>query len=159
MYSAIKGLHFTEDQTFILPSDMEPLQTSHIQGSGLPKQKSAIDKVIHSIQQQCLDKGLDGLKGLSVLFRQMDRDYSKTLTFREVRDGFKGYQIEVSDQDIKLIFHHFDHDNSGAIDFREFLLAFTPGMSQRRIDVVHEAFDKLDHNKDGVLKTEDLMGE
>ena len=153
MYSAIKGVHFTADKTFVLPTGMEAVR--HGQNQGID---SNLQQVISSIQQQCLRKGLDGLKGLSVLFRSMDRDYSKTLNFKEVKDGFAAYKIHVSDKDIDLVFHHFDHDNSGAIDFKEFLLAFTPSMSRSRVDVVHEAFDKLDHNKDGILQTEDLMG-
>ena len=37
-------------------------------------------------------------------------------------------------------------------------MRLTPPMAACRRDVVMEAFDKLDHNKDGVLRIDDLMG-
>ena len=43
--------------------------------------------LIAKMRHQCLGKGLSGIKGLAILFRGMDKDYSKTVTLREFQVG------------------------------------------------------------------------
>lgn len=120
---------------------------------------STYGEVIDSIRQQCMRRGLNGIKGLAVLFRGMDKDYSKTLSFQELKLGMKAYQIAINDDQIKTVFKHLDKDRNDSVDFREFLVALSPPMNLTRVSVINEAFDKLDQNKDGVLKVEDIAGE
>ena len=115
-------------------------------------------QLIETIRQQCLAKGLSGIKGLCVLFRGMDTDYSQFLTFDEFNKGMRGYNISLSEDELKAVFMFVDRDKSGTVDFREFLDHLRPPMPQCRIDVVNEAFDKMDVIKDGLLKVDDLKG-
>ncbi len=112
---------------------------------------------LQSIREQCFQKGLNGIKGLCVLFRGLDHDYSKRICFREFKDGMLRYGIKMADQDLRAAFDLIDKDRSGFVDFREFLLHLTPPIKQCRTDVINEAFDKLDAIKDDILKVEDLM--
>ena len=112
--------------------------------------------LVESIRQQCLKKGLSGIKGLSVLFRGMDRDYSKKICIREFTEGMRRYGIQISDKDCAVVFQLFDKDHSGLVDFHEFLMQLRPPMDKSRIDVINEAFDKLDVIKDDILKVDDL---
>lgn len=115
-------------------------------------------EIVESIRQQCLEKGLSGIKGLAVMFRRMDRDYSKTLTFNELRHGIKVYQIRISEEQLQIVFRHLDKDRNNCVDFQEFLLALSPPMTKQRKDVIQEAFNKLDANKDGIIKLDELKG-
>jgi calcyphosin len=56
------------------------------------------------------------------------------------------------------LFQYFDKDRSGEIDFEEFLQGVRGPMSQRRIDLVHLAFNKIDKDKNGVLEPDDIIG-
>lgn len=118
--------------------------------------KNRINELIEQLRRQCLLRGVGGIKELSVVFRRMDTDFSKRLCFQELEEGVKNYGLIVSREELKLLFDEFDKDKNEQIDFLELVATLRPPMPKLRIEVVNEAFDKLDANKDGVLKLEDL---
>ena len=122
-------------------------------------EKAACDVVTESIRQQCLRKGISGIKGLAVLFRRMDKDFSVTVTLKEFRDGLSSYGIKIEDRKLAAVFRHLDKNHNNTLDFRELLLALRGPMPQCRINVVDEAFDKMDVVKDGLLKMDDMKRE
>lgn len=61
-------------------------------------------------------------------------------------------------QELRGLFQFFDKDRSGDIDFEEFLQGVRGPMSQRRIDLVNLAFNKIDKDKNGVLEPDDIIG-
>lgn len=115
------------------------------------------DELITQIRTQCLRKGKGGIKHLGVVFRVMDRDFSKKLCFDEFRRGIKMFGLNVADSDLKLLFKAFDKDkNNNHIDFAEFVAKLRPPMKRSRRDVINEAFDSLDVIKDNEIKMDDL---
>ena len=117
-----------------------------------------IDALIDKLRGQCLHRGVGGIKELGVVFRRMDTDFSKRLCFQELRCGLTSYGLEISEDDLIMLFKAFDHDKNGHIDFLEMVAKLRPPMTKSRINVVNQAFDKLDVNKDGALKLDDLKG-
>ena len=115
-------------------------------------------EIIDSIRAQCLGRGLSGIKGLAVLFRRLDIDFSKAVVLTEFVDGLTQYGIQHSVDDLRRVFYYLDKNNSGNVDFREFLLELAAPMPQCRVDVVNEAFDKMDVNRDGSIQLDDLKG-
>lgn len=113
-------------------------------------------ELLEQIRNQCLHKGVGGLKALAVLFRRMDTDFSKRLCYQELDEGMKTYGLDVNNDDLKMLFEAFDRDRNKQIDFLELVAKLRPPMSNKRVEVVNEAFNKLDANKDGVLKLDDL---
>ena len=79
------------------------------------------NRALERLRSECKRKGISGIRGLCVLFRNMDADYSQSLTFTELRDGLFRYDIKVSEEDLKVIFKRMDNDESGAVDFQEFI--------------------------------------
>lgn len=114
------------------------------------------DELITQIRTQCLRKGKGGIKHLGVVFRVMDRDFSKKLCFDEFRRGIKMFGLNVADSDLKLLFKAFDKDKNNHIDFAEFVAKLRPPMKRSRRDVINEAFDSLDVIKDNEIKMDDL---
>ncbi len=112
--------------------------------------------LVQDIREQCVRKGLGSIKGLGVLFRGLDTDFSNSICFREFVRGLHRYGINIDRKDLDMVFRHFDQNHNGQVDFAEFLLQLRPPMKQCRIDVINEAFDKLDVDKDDILKTVDL---
>lgn len=113
-------------------------------------------ELLEQIRNQCLHNGIGGLKSLAVLFRRMDTDFSKRLCYQELDNGMREYGLQVSSDDLKMLFEAFDRDRNKQIDFLELVAKLRPPMSKRRIEVVNEAFNVLDANKDGVLNLDDL---
>lgn len=118
--------------------------------------KNRIRELIEQLRRQCLMRGVGGIKELSVVFRCMDTDFSKRLCFPELEEGIKHFGLVVNNEELHLLFDEFDKDRNGQIDFLELVATLRPPMRKCRVDVVNEAFDKLDANQDGVLKLEDL---
>ena len=112
--------------------------------------------IVGTVRKQCLDRGLAGIKGLSVLFRHMDKDFNKGLSWDEFSTGMTRYGIHLEEQQLRDLFRLLDKDCSGHVDFREFLHQLQPPMSVNRLAVVNEAFDKMDVVKDGVLDLQDM---
>lgn len=113
-------------------------------------------ELLEKLRNQCLLKGVGGLKSLGVAFRKMDTDFSKFLCYQELEEGLKLYGVDFDKDDLKLLFDSFDRDRNRQIDFLELVAKLRPPMSKLRIDVINEAFNLLDANKDGVLILEDL---
>ena len=115
-------------------------------------------QLIDKLREECLSRGVNGIKALGALFRGLDKDFSKRLSFHEFSTGMHQFGIHFTDEEIKTLFHEFDRDNNMMIDFGEFLFKLRPQMAQCRLDVIEEAFRKLDVIKDGFLKVEDMKG-
>ncbi|ESP04581.1 hypothetical protein LOTGIDRAFT_135934 [Lottia gigantea] len=122
------------------------------------KQDTQKEKLVSTIRNQCLKNGCGGIKHLSTVFRRMDVDYSKKLCYKELAMGVKSYGMSINDEDLKVLFDILDHDKSGYIDFTEFMHHLRPTMSVSRIQVINEAFNKLDVNNDDELRVDDLKG-
>lgn len=114
--------------------------------------------LVQDLRERCISEGLGTLRGLSVLFRTMDKDFSKSITLKEMKSGLKKFGLKVAKADLQIIYDHFDVDQSGHVDFNEFLKALQPPLADCRARVVNEAFDKLDANKNGILTIDDLKG-
>lgn len=113
-------------------------------------------QLLEQLRSQCLLKGVGGIKALAVVFRRMDTDFSKRLCYEELDKGMKLFGLKLDNDDLTLLFEAFDRDNNKHIDFLELVAKLQPPMSQGRLNVINQAFDALDANKDGVLKMDDL---
>ncbi|XP_041476093.1 calcyphosin-like protein isoform X2 [Lytechinus variegatus] len=113
---------------------------------------------IEKLRCQCLLRGSKGILGLGRVFKIMDDDGNKTLSFAEFKKGLRDYGVPLEKPDVEKMFKAFDSDNSGSIDFDEFLIKLRPPMSQARKDVIHQAFHKLDKTGDNIVTEEDLKG-
>ena len=116
------------------------------------------ESLLQVLRDECLMRGCNGIKGLSVIFRAMDIDYSRRIVLEELHIGLEKFGIRMSDNYLRTLFNALDLNQSGGIDFCEFMDRLRPPMSDCRKDVINEAFDKLDVNNDGALCTDDLKG-
>ncbi|XP_003390641.1 PREDICTED: calcyphosin-like protein [Amphimedon queenslandica] len=113
---------------------------------------------LEKLRLKCLARGASGIKGLGRVFRIMDDDGSRSLSYDEFKKGLHDYGLSLTDSESKQMFQKFDQDKNGSIDFDEFLIKLRPPMSQSRISIIDQAYNKLDRTGDGLVTVEDLKG-
>lgn len=116
------------------------------------------DYLICALREEVLERGCGGIKGLGLVFKNMDIDYSKRIVYEELKQGLLLFGIRMSERYLVTLFKALDTDRNGGIDFLEFMKALRPPMNGNRIRVINEVYDKLDVNNDGVLNMDDLKG-
>jgi calcyphosin len=136
--------------------------------------------LMEKYRKACLARGATGILSIGRLFKIKDDDGSRTLCYSEFEKAAREYGLNMSKDEIKIVFNKFDRDGSGKIDFEEFLfnlrVTFTlvlsfrvcfkellhfylkPPMNSRRIALINQAFDRMDKNKDGIINYLDLIG-
>jgi hypothetical protein len=95
---------------------------------------------VERLRAACLARGAQGIKGLGLyvffifnkrnfflfmfyfsLFRIMDDDGSKNLSFDEFKKGVQEYGLNFTKDEIAELFRMFDSDQNGKIDYEEFI--------------------------------------
>ena len=105
----------------------------------------------------CRKRSGNGLRGLRIMFRAMDRNRNNSLDPIEFKYAMRDYGIAISDQEVTGIVKHFDTNGDGKISFDEFLRAVRGDLNERRTDMVHQAYKVLDKTGDGLVTVDDVM--
>jgi Ca2+-binding EF-hand superfamily protein len=108
------------------------------------------------LRKKILARGARGILAIARVFRNMDDDNSKTISFQEFEKALKDFRINVVEEDAKKIFNYMDYDKSGSINYDEFLRAIKGEMNESRMKNVIEVFERLDKDKNGFLTIEDI---
>jgi len=90
------------------------------------------------------------------VFRAIDNDKSKTLDALELENGLRDFGINLNTEQIEVLLKHFDKDGSKNVNFNEFLSAIRGQLNESRIAWIKKAYAKLDVNKDGLVKLDDI---
>ncbi|XP_034352954.2 calcyphosin [Arvicanthis niloticus] len=118
----------------------------------------AVNTIMEKLRAQCLSRGDLGIQGLARFFRRLDKDGSRSLDAKELRQGLAQLGLEMDEAEAEALCRRWDCDGSGTLDLEEFLRALRPPMSQTREAVIAAAFAKLDRTGDGVVTVDDLRG-
>uniref|UniRef100_A0A0N5AV72 Calcyphosin-like protein n=1 Tax=Syphacia muris TaxID=451379 RepID=A0A0N5AV72_9BILA len=122
------------------------------------KQLTTAKDPVERLRLQCLLRGNSGIKSLGRSFRVMDDNGNKKLSYDEFKKGLTDFGVAMDESEVMETFKRFDKDNSGNINFEEFLIAIRPPMSKARLDIIDQAFKKLDKTGDGVITVDDMKG-
>jgi calcium-dependent protein kinase len=104
-----------------------------------------------------MDKSM--LTDLQELFISMDRDHTGTITMNELKEAcltyFKGREF-ATDANIEEIFHAIDTHHSGEVNYTEFLAAVAESQGLITLELLQEAFDRIDSEGKGYISRGDL---
>lgn len=104
--------------------------------------------------------GVDSISNLALIFRKMDSDGDGTLTFTEFRQGCTKLQLiargngsgndaQLTEDELRRLFHAFDNNGDGVLAYSELLAAIVGVVSPERKAMIKKAFLKLDRHGEG----------
>jgi len=119
--------------------------------------KFTIEDLIRDIKSKIFERSAGaGIRGISRIFKAMDNNNNGRLDVDDFRWGLMDFGISVSKEEATQVLSHFDRDGNGQVDFNEFLRTIRGDLSETRKRVIRQAYDKLDVNKDGTVKLDDI---
>lgn len=104
----------------------------------------------------CQKRSANGIRGLRIMFRAMDRNGNKSVDPVEFKYAMRDYGIDLSEIEISQIMKHFDVNKDGKLSFDEFMRAIRGDMNARRTDMVHQAYKVLDKDGSGQVTIKDI---
>jgi Ca2+-binding EF-hand superfamily protein/6,7-dimethyl-8-ribityllumazine synthase len=111
-----------------------------------------------SFKQTLKEHGARGIVGLGRKFKIADDDGSGSLNLSEFSKVISEHRLGWEAATTKAVFDFFDDDHSGTISYDEFLLGIRGELNDRRRDMVMQAYQVLDKDKNGSVDLNDIMG-
>ena len=108
------------------------------------------------MKEKLLGRSSSGIKGIARIFKAMDDTGDKQLDVDDFRWGFIDYGFNLTQEEAQQLLDHFDRDKNGTVNFDEFLRALKGDLNDARKVWIRAAYDKLDFNKDGQVKLDDI---
>ena len=101
-------------------------------------------RVVEICRQQ---SAANGLRGLRVFFRKIDKNNDGLLDPSEFRYGMKAYGVEISEDEMQALLKYFDTNRDGKISMNEMMHAMrSNSLNERRQAIVEAAYNKLDRS-------------
>jgi hypothetical protein len=110
-------------------------------------QISNFEEIKAKVVNMCRTRSSNGLRGLRILFRAMDRNRNNSLEPMEFKYAMRDFGVDLSEVEISQILKYFDTNRDGKLSFDEFLRAIRGELNERRQAMVMMAYNVLD--KDG----------
>lgn len=88
----------------------------------------------------------------------MGDDRSKSLNINEFIKALRDFRLDINDENATRLFRYFDIDRTGTINNEELMNRVRGEMNHFRKQLILQAFNKLDRNRNGVVKNDDLRG-
>lgn len=115
-----------------------------------------IDDLLRDIKSRLLERSSFGIRGLARIFKAMDDNGNHQLDIDDFRWGLIDFGITITKEEAAQILRYMDRDGNGTVDFDEFLRFLRGDLNSFRKNLIRQAYDKLDVNKDGLVKLDDI---
>lgn len=99
----------------------------------------------------------NGLISLKRIFHIVDKDGSGNVSIAEFSSIMKEFKIDLSNEQINLIFKIFDINKDGSLSYDEFMGGVRGQMNEFRTFLANKAFDKLDPENQGFAYLQDII--
>jgi calcyphosin len=114
--------------------------------------------IMERVREALKARGTYGIRALGKAFRILDDRGDGKLDREDFKWGLFDYGVRLSDEEFDLLLDEVDTSGDGMVSFDEFLVAVRGPLSERRLAVIDEAYDKLDRDGSGTVTLEDLRG-
>jgi Ca2+-binding EF-hand superfamily protein len=107
-------------------------------------------------REKILERGGKGILGLARQFKIFDDNNSGTLDLPELTKAIRDFRVDLSPNEIKILFNLADTDQSGEVSYDEFLREIRGDMPKARRNLVDQAFKKLDTDGSGAVDMSEI---
>jgi Ca2+-binding EF-hand superfamily protein len=114
------------------------------------------EDLMRDIKNRLLERSSFGIRGLGRIFRAMDDNGNAQLDIDDFRWGLIDFGITITKEEAQQILKYIDRDGNGTIDFDEFMRFIRGELNAFRKNLINQAYGKLDVNKDGLVKLDDI---
>ena len=115
-------------------------------------------KVMDKFRERILARGGKGILGLARQFKIFDDNNSHTLDLAELTKAIRDFKVDITPNEIKILFNILDTDAKGEVEYDEFLREIRGDMNNFRKSLVDKAFTKLDTDKSGIIDLDEIKG-
>jgi Ca2+-binding EF-hand superfamily protein len=115
--------------------------------------------LIGRIKRDLVARGPIGFASLQRVFQTADINGDGTLSLAEFKSAIQSMQLDVKDNELRMLFQYFDSDDSTTINFDEFVKGLRDELGPIRLRVVLKAFKKLDIERNGTVDIGQLARE
>jgi Ca2+-binding EF-hand superfamily protein len=112
-----------------------------------------LGKVLDVLRQ----RSRNAVRALKSAFRAMDTAGDGKLDREDLKWGLRDLGVDLDDEQFGILFDSFDAGGDGYISLSEFLVAVRGEMSDARIDIVLQAYEKLDADGSGMVTVDDIL--
>ena len=119
------------------------------------RNEDALLKFINEIR----DLGTTCLITLLKHFKANDDSNTKELDSYSFSKSLQEFGTELTDEDISSLFNYFDKEKTGLVNYVNFINAIRGPMNKRRVDIVKEAYKKLDIDKSGQVELSEIKSQ
>ena len=123
-----------------------------------PMRGGNVEILLEKFRNKLAARGTRGILGLQRSFKIMDDDNSKDLSLVEFRKACNDYRLDMSPEDIDMLFRAFDRDRSGSVDYDELIRGIRGPMNSFRRSLVAQAWNKLNKDGNDIIDMEDIRG-
>ena len=116
------------------------------------------EELATAMREKLKTRGARGFIGLQRQFKIMDDNNSRSLDKYEFTKACSDYMLGFTEGEMQKLFQYFDYDNSGLVDFDEFVRSIRGPMNQNRVQIVMQAYNKLDRDGNGWVDINDVKG-
>ena len=119
--------------------------------------QTPVEKVLNQIREILASRGIKEVCSIARYFRVVDENNTQTIDFKEFKKCCEQFQLNLTEDEIKMAFVSFDRDNTGEIDYDEFLRSIRGDMNDFRKNLVNQVFNTLDINGNGEISFDELQ--
>lgn len=141
-----------DENYFMICTAPDPSYAVPIEGD----EEYTFEDLLKDIKNRLLERSSFGIRGLSRIFKIMDDNGNHQLDVDDFRWGLIDFGITITKGEAAQIMKHMDRDGNGTVDFDEFMRFLRGDLNDFRKNLINQAYDKLDINKDGQVKLDDI---
>eukprot|EP01035_Chromulina_nebulosa_P018307 gene18307-23992_t len=122
--------------------------------------QNKINQLKSILKSSILSRGASMVLGLEKFFKDIDTDFSNTLSFQEFLIACRKLGINnriLTDVDIHIVFNDFDKNGDGELQYDEFIQSLKDELTANRRKIVRQAYQKINKKGRPSVKLSDLI--
>ena len=117
---------------------------------------SKSEEIIEKLRNIISKRGSRGIMSIRREFMIADSENNKRININILKKFCHDYRIDLTDNEINLLFAELDLNKDGTIDYQEFLKGVIGEMNERRKRIIQQAFKAIDKNGIGLDELDDM---